>query len=150
LNSRLVHDFTSGILPFLLKAADRNSMRWSVESRMPFADSDQLVQYMFSIPGNAKVQAGISKSLLREVARPFVPAEILGRKDKVGFAAPNQVWLKDLLVSDYARSLPACGAYINGRELDHWTKKFIENPDSVDGLILWRAYAFRIWYSVFF
>ena len=150
LNARLEQDFTSGILPFLLKAADRNSMRWSVESRMPFADTAALVRNLFSIPGNAKIAGGRSKSLLRSAARGFVPDEILNRKDKVGFAAPNQIWLKELLQSDFAASLPACEHYLDPEELARWSAKFLQNPDSVDGNLLWRAYAFRIWYSVFF
>jgi asparagine synthase (glutamine-hydrolysing) len=150
LNARLEQDFTSGILPFLLKAADRNSMRWSVESRMPFTDTAALVRNLFSIPGNAKIAGGRSKSLLRSAARGFVPEEILNRKDKVGFAAPNQIWLKELLQSDFAASLPACEHYLDPEELARWSAKFLQNPDSVDGNLLWRAYAFRIWYSVFF
>jgi asparagine synthase (glutamine-hydrolysing) len=150
LNARLEWDFTSGILPFLLKAADRNSMRWSVESRMPFADTAGLVRQLFSIPGNVKITGGRSKSLLRAAAEPYVPAEILNRRDKVGFAAPNQIWLKELIQSDFAKSLPVCDDYLDVKELTRWSAKFLQQPDAVDSSLLWRAYAFRIWYAVFF
>ena len=79
-NQGLINEFNSSSLPFLLKAADRNSMRWSIESRMPFADFTPLVQYLFETPGSAKIQNGFTKSLLRKAASPFVPHQILNRK----------------------------------------------------------------------
>jgi asparagine synthase (glutamine-hydrolysing) len=70
LNGQLHRDFTSQTLPFLLKAADRNSMRWSVESRMPFADFVPLAEMLFSIPecsGTAALPFGRSLSIRKNL-----------------------------------------------------------------------------------
>lgn len=150
LNSRLEHDFSSGILPFLLKAADRNSMRWSVESRMPFADTGLLIEKLFSIPGKAKIRMGISKFLLREAVKDLVPQEILFRRDKVGFAAPDVIWLQELIRSQYAKTLPDCSRFLNEEQLARWSAEFLTGPEKIDKSVLWRAWAFKIWYSVFF
>ena len=150
INQTLLYDFKSGILPFLLKAADRNSMRWSVESRMPFADSRKLVQHLFSIPGNAKIREGRSKVLLRDAASEFVPNEILSRRDKVGFAAPNNLWLSHLLRSDYVRSLPECPEFLDQSAFEKYAARFLQNPENQDASILWRLIAFRVWHSIFF
>lgn len=150
INQTLLYDFKSGILPFLLKAADRNSMRWSVESRMPFADSKKLVQHLFSIPGNAKIRGGRSKVLLRDASSEFVPKEILSRRDKVGFAAPNNLWLSHLLRSDYVRSLPVCPDYFDQLAFEKYAARFLQNPENQDASILWRLIAFRVWHSIFF
>jgi len=150
LNNRLEQDFSSGILPFLLKAADRNSMRWSVESRMPFADTAALVQKLFSVSGKAKIRKGTSKFLLREAVKDVVPQEILARRDKVGFAAPDVIWLQDLIRSEYAKTLPDCSRFLNEHELARWSAEFLIHPEKIDKAVLWRAWAFKIWYSVFF
>lgn len=149
LNERLLYDYSSGILPFLLKAADRSSMRWSVESRMPFADSARLGKHLFSLPGNMKIRKGQSKALLREAMRSLVPEEILQRRDKVGFAAPNRVWLEALLKSEFAEGLPACPDWINAKMFDHHARAFLQNPTQTDASVLWRALAIRIWCGVF-
>lgn len=149
LNARLLHDHQSGILPFLLKAADRNSMRWSVESRMPFADAAHLAAKLFSLPGSMKLAGNRSKFLLREAMQGFVPGEILNRKDKIGFAAPDKDWLTALLQSDFIHGLPACKEWLDEKAFGKYAAKFLKHPSAVDASILWRAIAFRIWVSVF-
>ena len=150
LNAGLFHDYRAGILPFLLKAADRNSMRWSVESRMPFADSARLAQHLFSLPGSLKLPYGQSKGLLRAAVQSYVPAEILHRKDKVGFAAPQEDWLTALLRSDFVHGLPACEEWFDAKAFGKYADRFLKKPGSVDALVIWRALAFRVWYAVFF
>jgi asparagine synthase (glutamine-hydrolysing) len=150
LNAGLLHDYQAGILPFLLKAADRNSMRWSVESRMPFADSARLAQHLFSLPGSLKLPGGHSKALLRAAVKFCVPDEILHRKDKVGFAAPQQDWLTALLRSDFIHGLPACEEWLDAKAFGKYAEQFLKKPGSVDALVIWRALAFRVWYAVFF
>jgi asparagine synthase (glutamine-hydrolysing) len=141
-NHQLFKDFTSQTLPFLLKAADRNSMRWSVESRMPFADFSPLVNLMFSIPGNAKMSDGFSKNLLRKAAKAFVPEPILSRKDKIGFAAPNQIWLSHLLKNKW-ENRPS--AFLEKDILEKFARKYLEKPQTIDYQIIWRALAFLEW-----
>ncbi|WP_339560284.1 asparagine synthase (glutamine-hydrolyzing) [Pseudomonas sp. EA_65y_Pfl1_P113] len=83
---------TRGLLG-LLRHGDRNSMRFSVESRVPFLTTD-LCDFMLSLPEAYLVSpAGETKHLLRSALRGIVPAEVLERRDKVGFATPEQQWL---------------------------------------------------------
>ena len=148
LNQRLFYDYSSGILPFLLKAADRSSMRWSVESRMPFADSGILARHLFSLPGSIKIRGGESKSLLREAMHNLVPAAILQRRDKVGYAAPNRTWLTGLLKPEFTETLPSCPEWIDEEAFNRHAQRFLKNSGT-DPLVLWRALAFRIWLSIF-
>lgn len=91
LNEQLSIDYF-GRLKSYLKCEDRCSMAFGVESRVPFADDVDLVNYLFSIKGNRKIQHGISKYLLREAARQFIPPQIYSRRDKIGFETPVQKW----------------------------------------------------------
>jgi asparagine synthase (glutamine-hydrolysing) len=83
-------------LPSLLRYEDRNSMAHSIESRVPFL-TPALVNFMFSLPEECIIDAnGTTKAIFREAMRGIVPDSILDRKDKIGFATPEQKWLKDL------------------------------------------------------
>jgi asparagine synthase (glutamine-hydrolysing) len=80
-------------LPGLLRHGDRNSMRFSVESRVPFLTTE-LADFLLTLPEEYLVSPqGETKHLLRRAMRGLVPDEILDRRDKIGFATPEQAWL---------------------------------------------------------
>ncbi|HPG48501.1 MAG TPA: asparagine synthase C-terminal domain-containing protein, partial [Petrotogaceae bacterium] len=81
-------------LSVLLRYADRNSMAFSVESRMPWLDY-RLVDYCFSLEQGVKVAQGWSKLVERKAIEAFTNKEIAWRKSKLGFPAPQVLWLKE-------------------------------------------------------
>lgn len=96
LNSML-HSLMTGVnLKVLLKYEDRNSMRFSIESRTPFADDLPLIEALFKMPSSYKINNGWSKFLLRESMMGILPDEIRTRRDKVGFATPEYFWLNSI------------------------------------------------------
>ncbi len=87
---------TTGGLQALLRHGDRNSMRFSVESRVPFL-SHQLAEFVFSLPESFLIsRQGETKSVFRAAMRGLVPDAILDRQDKIGFATPELDWMKAL------------------------------------------------------
>jgi asparagine synthase (glutamine-hydrolysing) len=77
----------------LLRHGDRNSMRFSIESRVPFLTS-QLADFALALPEEYLVSLqGESKHLLRAAMRGIVPDAVLDRRDKIGFATPEKQWL---------------------------------------------------------
>lgn len=80
-------------LPQLLRNGDRNSMKNGVESRVPYLDID-LVDFALSLPDNFRIHKAITKYLLRQVAYAYLPKELVDRKDKMGFPAPEKQWMK--------------------------------------------------------
>lgn len=92
-----LHQRVNGVgLQGLLRYEDRNSMRWSIESRTPFADDIRLIELAFKIPSAYKVHSGVPKYLLRRAFDPLLPAAVAMRRDKVGFATPEREWLAAL------------------------------------------------------
>lgn len=96
----------------LLKWDDRNSMWFSIESRTPFMDY-RLVEYLLCCEDSAKIKDGYTKSLLRRSMKGLLPEEIRMRRDKVGFATPEDTWfrselfrplIESILISDSFRS----------------------------------------------
>lgn len=85
---------TGNGLGALLRHGDRNSMRWSIESRVPFLTND-MAEFLLSLPENYLVSnKGETKYIFRKAMRGIVPDAILDRKDKIGFATPEGNWLK--------------------------------------------------------
>ena len=77
----------------LLRHGDRNSLKLSLESRVPFL-TPELANLFLSMPEEFLIsQKGQTKHVFRAAMRQIVPDDVLDRKDKVGFATPE----KDLL-----------------------------------------------------
>ena len=133
-----VQELTSTQLPHLLKYEDKNSMRNSVESRLPFLDY-QLVQVALSLNNSYKIKGGWAKSVLRKGCEDILPREVAWRPRKIGFEGPERDWLKDRA---------AIHAVLGeSRILAEVTKKL---PDSIgDPLLLWRLYNIARWESAF-
>lgn len=84
---------TDTYLPSLLRYGDRNSMRFSVENRVPFL-TIPLAELMLSLPESFLVSpGGETKHVFRAALRGIVPDAILDRRDKVGFETPMRSWL---------------------------------------------------------
>ena len=67
----------------LLMRADKMSMATGVEGRIPFLDHS-LVEFAMNIPLSLKFKNNVTKYLLKKVAEPFLPHDIIYRK-KIGF-----------------------------------------------------------------
>lgn len=80
-------------LPGILKQVDRNSMAFSVETRLPFLDY-RLVEYTFSLPIHQKVRGAVSKIVYRNAMKGILPEEVRTRKSKLGFATAEAFWFK--------------------------------------------------------
>ena len=81
-------------LPHLLRYEDRNSMRHSIETRLPFLDY-RLVEFAISIPSRFKIKNGWTKYILRKAIENILPKRIVWRKNKFGFEAPDKIWINN-------------------------------------------------------
>ena len=96
LKQRLVQTIFESNLTNLLRYEDRNSMAFSIESRVPFL-TPQLVNFVLSLPEHYIISnEGVSKAVFRRAMRGIVPDSILDRRDKIGFETPENKWLPRL------------------------------------------------------
>ena len=88
-------------LPHLLRYEDRNSMRHSIETRLPFLDY-RMVEACLSMPPQYKIHNGWTKYILRMAIKKLLPKMVVWRSTKLGFEAPTETWLRasDKLVRD--------------------------------------------------
>ncbi len=103
LGARLKADMTRFSLPVLLRYEDKNSMAFSREARVPFLDH-RLVEYVAGLPLNLKLRDGWTKYCLRRGGQGRIPPLILRRKDKLGFATPEDEWLRQTLYEDFRQT----------------------------------------------
>lgn len=76
----------------LLRFEDRNSMAFSIEARVPFLDH-HLVEFVLGLPDEFKLEAGVTKRVLREAMTGLLPEPIRLRSDKLGFQTAQQQWM---------------------------------------------------------
>ena len=86
LNAFLFKSHTGGLVN-LLHYGDAVSMAHSLESRLPFMDY-RLVEFVFTLPSEYKVQNGVGKYIHREAMKGIVPDFILSNPIKFGFDSP--------------------------------------------------------------
>lgn len=105
LNNLLFH--TS--LPSLLHYEDRNSMAFSIESRVPFLDH-RIVEFAFSLQDSDRIDGLVTKRILRDSMKTIIPEAVFNRKDKKGFVTPGEnKWLRGplrYLTDDLESRLP--------------------------------------------
>jgi asparagine synthase (glutamine-hydrolysing) len=90
----------------LLRHGDRNSMRFNIESRVPFLTLD-MVNLLLSMPEDYLISSkGETKYVFRSAMRGIVPDDVLNRKDKIGFGTPERDWILSMAptVREWIRS----------------------------------------------
>jgi len=151
LKERLVADLQTFSLPSLLRYEDRNSMAFSMESRLPFLDQD-LVDWVLQLPPEALVDRGWSRAILRDGLRGVLTEKVRTRRWKVGFTTPETRWLRArrAAVQGLFRSPQFCSRpYWDAPALAAAFDRFCDG--SVEpSQIFWRAINTEIWLRVFF
>lgn len=79
----------------LLVKVDRASMRYSLETRVPYLDH-RVIEFALNLSPKLKYKNGISKYILKEILYQYVPKHLFDRP-KQGFAIPLNLWLRNEL-----------------------------------------------------
>ena len=138
-------------LPMLLRYADRNSMAFSRESRLPYLDYD-LVDFCIRLPDDLYVRNGWQKWVLREAAGKTIPQSIRWRADKVGYAAPLDNWLRNELRDwGYDRVMDSHLVGLPGYNRQAITALWTEHQKGVanNSWALWRWISMSEWLNIY-
>lgn len=130
-------------LPVLLRYEDRNSMLHGVEARLPFLDY-RLVELSISLPVQLKIREGWTKWILRKAMDERMPAEVVWRRNKYSFNAPDEIWLRQhaaqmktaIAQSDIIRAVTRHDAVV--RDFDRLPLRS-----------QWRLYSVAMWQQAF-
>ncbi|MGL6291514.1 MAG: asparagine synthase (glutamine-hydrolyzing) [Silanimonas sp.] len=88
-------DVRSYLLDDILVKLDRMTMAASIEGRAPLLDH-RVVEFAVRLPAHLRLRDGRGKHLLRQVARRWLPSDVLD-KPKQGFAIPLPEWFRTKL-----------------------------------------------------
>lgn len=137
-------------LPMLLRYADRNAMAFSRESRMPFLDYD-IVDFVIGLPSRQLIRKGWQKWILRRITEGFIPDSVRWRADKVGYAAPLDIWLRGAM-KDWAQQrvfapeLDAIKGYDRNTMRKLWDEH--QSGNANHSWALWRWISLTEWFAL--
>jgi len=130
----------------LLTKVDRASMWASLEARVPLLDH-RVVEFSWQLPRSLKLNHGVPKWPLREVALRYVPRELLDGP-KMGFTVPIADWMKCDL-REWARdtlsteSVKRTGVLCPQEVNELWAR--LDAGDDASAIGLWAAATLQAW-----
>lgn len=113
---RQLRDVEQYSLPSLLRYEDRNSMSNSIESRFPFLDY-RLIELGLALPESLKLNQGLSKWVVREIGKNWLPPEISHSRIKRGFDVNTQHWITAGLGDSFRESIKASSNLLKAMNL---------------------------------
>ena len=150
INDILLTDVKMVLPNDMLTKVDLMSMANSLEVRVPFLDY-QVVNFLFSLPDNFKINANIRKRILQDTFKDMLPPELYNRPKK-GFEVPLLKWfraeMKSLIIDDLLlkRNIEDQGIF-NYTEIEKLKRQlFSSNPGDVHARI-WGLIVFQWWWK---
>ncbi|GAB3133736.1 asparagine synthase (glutamine-hydrolyzing) [Marisediminicola antarctica] len=147
----LLGDLRSWLPDNLLERGDRMSMAASLELRPPLLDH-RLVDLAFRLPSDLKVREGRTKWILKEVARRYLPAEVVDRR-KVGFRVPLDAWFRGDLRDSMWDRLTGAGSFV-GETFDRKAvRELLQRHESGtfnEENRIWTLMSLEVWHERFF
>jgi len=148
ISTRQLHAYP---LPMFLRWEDRNSMAHSVEARVPFLDH-RLVEFCHSLPQSYVEVQGQSKRILLEAMQEVLPAAIYHRKDKMGYVAPEERWVKKEYTRVFRKRMEESVRYTQGILKPEETLSYFDEVATGDAsftFTTWRLILFGFWMKRF-
>ncbi len=133
----------------MLTKVDLMSMANSLEVRVPFLDYE-VVNFIFSLPGEFKINSNIRKRILQDTFREILPAQLYNRSKK-GFEVPLLKWfrkeMKSLIVDNFlSKKFIEEQGIFNYPEIEKLKRQlFSSSPSDVHARI-WGLIVFQNWW----
>lgn len=138
-------------VPVCVRAEDRNMMAFSIENRLPFLDY-RLADFCFGLKNSMKIRNGLGKWLLRESMKGILPEKVRMRKDKTGFNAPFDEWIRTGLLASFEQMISE-KSFVNTEIYDQKSviKKFNEHLNGQNHyMFFWQYLNLNLWYELNF
>jgi asparagine synthase (glutamine-hydrolysing) len=134
-------------LAMLLHWEDRNSMAHSIEARVPFLDHP-LVEFSLALGNDHKIVGGDTKRVLRRGMKGILPEAVRERRDKLGFATPEEIWfrgpLRGLVEEGIEKTLARYPDLMNATGVRALSKEMLDGKRPFD-FTLWRIVNLGMW-----
>jgi len=135
-------------MPEYLLYADKISMKYSLEVRLPFLDF-RMVNKIIALENSQKVNDATTKVFLKNMMNNILPQSIIKRKDKKGFYAPYELWLNNELYSEINGELETIKNEGLFNFIDHnKIFKYYEQNNKYVSQLMWRVYNLSRWKKI--
>ncbi|WP_112277215.1 asparagine synthase (glutamine-hydrolyzing) [Lentzea terrae] len=131
----------------LLERGDRMSMAASLELRPPFLDH-RVAELAFRLPSSVKVRGGMTKWVVKELARRHLPADVVDRP-KVGFKVPLDAWFRDGLRDMAFDLLTGPSSFVGGTFSQQAVRALLDDHSSGsrdEQPRLWTLLSLEVWH----
>ncbi len=140
-------DFDTNLFSDLLVKMDIATMANSQEGRSAFL-SKEFLEYIPTLPDHYKIKGKTTKHLLRQLAKKYLPQEII-HQPKRGFEIPLKSWLNNELKEPLFDYLTAPGAFYKTFVKEDFVHKLLQDKLTISGekraKILWTLLSLEIW-----
>lgn len=128
---------------------DLSAMKYGVEFRYPYLSND-LIDYVSSLPEKLRYNGIQNKPLLRKVAEKYLPSEIL-QMPKRGFSFPLSHFIKTepkvrTFIVENLESLKKRN-FFSSKVIDEWWNN---QKNEYDCVKIWQLVTFELWYQKYF
>src|SRR3989344_73086 len=150
LNQVLYLDTDKILAEDMLMKADKNTMAFAVEERVPFLDF-RITELMASVPVNLKINNGVDKYLLRKAMQGRLPEQTVNRK-KSRFFVPINRWLEGELMDVVKQVLSKQNIARGGVFNYNYVEKMFNNYNKSKLFYsrqLWCLLTFEVWRKMF-
>lgn len=148
LKRRLLDDIFRDSLPALLRYEDRNTMRFSVEGRVPFLDPD-LLRLLWGLDATAIIKRGWNKRALRDATAGLLPRLVHRRRNKIGFTTPEEAWfarMKNHLYEAFTSPSFAARPYFHQPAVAEAFRGYLAGRNSAETMLFWRLFNLELWF----
>lgn len=148
---RFIHAQIYRTLAVLLHYGDRNSMAFSIESRLPFLDY-RLVETLFSMPLSHKIRYGLTKRVMREAMRGVMPDLITDRQSKLGFTTPEEDWMRknpELFRTMLESAVLRLSPLVQAERTLAWYDELVRTDRFRECHVIWRIISAARWADIF-
>ena len=134
----------------ILLKADRMSMAYSLELRVPFLDKE-VFKVASSLPTKLRCNKHNTKYAMRKAAVRHMP-EATAEKEKLGFPVPTRVWLRDEKYYNVVKTKfkgKTAEKFFNTDVLVSWLDSHFSGKED-NSRRVWTIYVFLVWYDIYF
>ncbi|HZE39097.1 MAG TPA: asparagine synthase (glutamine-hydrolyzing) [Stackebrandtia sp.] len=151
LKTRLADDIFRHSLQSLLRYEDRNTMRFSIEGRVPFLDAN-LIDLLWSHDESMILSGGWNKRVLRDATRGLLPPMINQRRNKIGFTTPEDAWfkrIKNAVYEIFASESFGRRPYFDQASVLEAFKSYVAGRSGAETMTFWRLMNVELWMREF-
>ena len=150
LDKRIMYtDLKNKLAENFLMTTDKMTMAHGLEQREPFLDY-RMVELAFRIPTEYKIRGNITKYIIKEIIKDYVPKDVLQRK--IYWFTPVAKWMrtefKDIAEHYLSEEALKRTGYFDPKYVQNMFRRHVEQKEYNRSMI-WKILTFQAWYDIY-